>query len=132
MCLQRTIALLLLVVMIVTLAGCRSKTEGTGRQGGPDVRLVLEPDPPVVGEARLVFIVSDRGQPVSNLQVSVEGNMTHAGMQPVFATAVETDPGRYVTQDFRFTMNGDWVLTVTLRSSEGSTFTRTFEVTVGE
>lgn len=132
MSLQRIITWLLLVFMIFTLAGCRSGAEVTGRQDGPDVRLVLEPNPPVVGEARLVFTVSDRGKPVSNLQVSVEGNMTHAGMQPVFADAVETAPGRYVTRDFRFTMKGDWVLTVTLRSSDGSMFTRTFGVTVGE
>mgnify|MGYP001821836650 FL=1 len=44
--------------------------------------------------------------------MTVEGNMSHAGMVPVLDTAVAEDPGRYGISDFGFTMAGDWILTV--------------------
>jgi hypothetical protein len=43
--------------------------------------------------------------------------MTHAGMEPVITEATATENGLYQTEDFAFTMAGDWILQaeVTLR-----------------
>jgi hypothetical protein len=41
----------------------------------------------------------------------MEGNMSHAGMVPVFADASEIEPGRYQAT-MRLSMAGDWIVTV--------------------
>jgi hypothetical protein len=43
--------------------------------------------------------------------MQLEGNMSHAGMVPVFAQAVETEAGQYEA-DLEFTMAGDWFILV--------------------
>ena len=50
-------------------------------------------------------------QLISGAIVELEGNMSHPGMQPVFATAEETEPGTY-SADVEFTMGGDWFFLV--------------------
>jgi len=66
------------------------------------------------------FQVSDAdGKPISGARVTVEGNMTHPGMRPVFADAIERAPGRYEAQ-LELSMAGDWIITfhATLQSGE--------------
>ena len=74
----------------------------------------------MVGATRLLIEVSDAaGGPVAGAEVRVEGNMNHAGMAPVFASAVEEEPGMYVVPGFRFTMAGGWILTVRVTLPDG-------------
>lgn len=83
------------------------------------LELTLDPKNPVVGPSRLTLVLADsNGEPLTNAEVKVEGNMNHAGMVPVFADAVETEPGRYAAE-IEFTMGGDWFLLVEAVSSEG-------------
>jgi hypothetical protein len=73
-----------------------------------------------VGPARLIITFSDSaGLPLEGAEVVVEGNMSHAGMVPVFDTATAEDPGRYGISDFNFTMAGDWILTVRATLPDG-------------
>jgi hypothetical protein len=75
-----------------------------------------------VGQARLIITLQDTaGAPLSGAEVLVEGNMTHAGMIPVFDTATMVGPGQYSVPDFRFTMAGDWVLTLRALLPDGRT-----------
>lgn len=83
-----------------------------------EVRLTTQPAPPRVGPTRLDLTL---GVPAT--AVSVEGNMTHAGMAPVRAQATPAGTGRYVVDAFDFTMAGDWVVTVTARTGDGRTLT---------
>ncbi len=76
--------------------------------------------PPRVGTANLDLILRDGdGKPVTAATVRVEGNMSHAGMEPTFAEAVEAEPGRYRAA-LKLTMPGDWFLTVTARRADGT------------
>jgi hypothetical protein len=78
----------------------------------------------VVGPARLIVSLADSlGNPVDGAEVRVEGNMSHAGMVPVMDTAMARGEGLYVVPDFRFTMGGDWVLTITATLPDGRTST---------
>ena len=100
------------------LASCRGEME-TG-----DAELVLEvaisPTPPAVGQARLIITLQDTsGAPVEGAEIVVEGNMSHAGMVPVVDTAQAEGPGRYGISDFRFTMAGDWVLSLQATLPDG-------------
>lgn len=91
--------------------GCRGGEPGAS----PDLVLSLSmsPTPPMVGPAQVVVSLQDTaGMPLEGAQVVVRGDMTHAGMTPVMDTARVVGPGRYAVQAFRFTMAGDWVLSV--------------------
>jgi hypothetical protein len=75
----------LAVMLLLLLARC-----GRGPQDLPDVavELGIEPDPPRLGQATVTVDLRDAGgQPISGARVEIEGNMNHAGMVPVFATA---------------------------------------------
>lgn len=51
--------------------------------------------------------------------MKVVGNMTHAGMAPVLADAVEVEPGVYVAGGFAFSMAGDWIVDAEVTTEDG-------------
>jgi hypothetical protein len=107
------------------LSGC-----GTARVENHDVRvdLELEPNPPVVGNADITVTLTDaEGKLVEGVDVSVEGNMNHAGMKPTFAELNEVAPGRYSGR-LSFTMGGDWFVLVTAKRGGGMIVERKIDV----
>jgi YtkA-like len=58
------------------------------------------------------------GQPLSGAHVTLEGDMSHPGMAPVFGDAKETDPGRY-QGSLQLTMGGDWVVLTHITLADG-------------
>jgi len=107
-----------LLLLAGVLAGCRG--EGAGRDPSILLEVAISPTPPAVGSARLIISLQDSsGAPLSGAEISVEGNMSHAGMVPVLATAEERAAGQYLVADFGFTMAGDWVLTLTATLPDG-------------
>ncbi len=106
------------VGLFLTSWACR----GEGSAESPDLQLdvSVSPTPPMVGPAQVVaFLTDTTGAPLTGAQVLIRGDMTHAGMSPVIDTAEEAGPGRYAVQDFRFTMAGDWILTVQASLEDG-------------
>ncbi|QEF98767.1 hypothetical protein Mal15_28230 [Stieleria maiorica] len=94
-------------------------------------RAVVELDPkqPSMGKCNLTVKLFDaEDNPLENAELTVEGNMNHAGMKPSFATIEETDqPGVYAgTIDF--TMGGDWFLLLTATSDDGTLVEQTVDV----
>lgn len=53
--------------------------------------------------------------------------MSHAGMAPVFADAVEFEPGLYRSK-IELTMAGDWVILAHLTLPDGLKVERQFEI----
>ncbi|HEV7902667.1 MAG TPA: FixH family protein [Pyrinomonadaceae bacterium] len=108
------------------LAGCRK-----GAEAQTDILIAHEitPQPPVVGVTATVSLkVTDKaGRNVTGAKVKIEGNMSHAGMAPVFAEAGEVAPGRYQAH-IAFSMSGDWVLLVDLTLPDGRKLQRQLEV----
>jgi YtkA-like len=80
----------------------------------------ITPEPVRVGPATVHLSLADASRhPVTGASITLEGNMSHAGMGPVVATAIEIEPGRYqATLDL--TMSGDWIIVthVTLASGQ--------------
>ena len=110
--------LLLLVLAALSIAGCRGGEAPDGTV--LTMTLAMSPTPPGVGPARLIITLHDStGAPVDGATVSVEGNMSHAGMVPVFGSALEGEPGTYTISDFTFTMAGDWILTLEAALPDG-------------
>ena len=68
---------------------------------------------PAVGPDRLrVRLTDETAQPLDSATVRVKGDMTHAGMAPVLATAVGEAQNGWYTVPFTWTMSGEWVVTV--------------------
>ena len=109
-----SIVLLALLAALV-LSACGPRGEQTGAL---DVTVVsVSPDPATVGDAVITLEIHDAdGNPVEGATIEVEGTMTHAGMKPVIVETESLGEGKYATQDFTFSMGGDWVLSCAPRS----------------
>jgi YtkA-like len=121
------------VIMLVGLASCICLLAvGCERRLDSEASVVVEhevvPRPPRVGTATITLSVTDAtGRPVSGAVVKLEGDMSHAGMSPVFGEARQLEPGRYRTP-LKFTMAGDWVILIHLTLPDGRKVERQFDV----
>ena len=105
---------------LILATGCRKAGES------PTVKMTytVAPQPPRVGLAIITVNLSDEaGNPLKGTRITLEGDMTHAGMTPVFAEAAETGPGRYRGR-LEFTMAGDWVVLMHMTLAGGQTLER--------
>jgi hypothetical protein len=67
------------------------------------------------------------GTAVTGARIKLEGNMSHAGMAPVFADAKEIQPGRYQA-NMELSMAGDWYVSVRVTLADGRQFDREIEI----
>lgn len=118
-------AVLLVVLAVALLAVGSACGRGASSAGSGDyqVSFSVEPSPAAVGPATVTVTIRDGDNAaVTGATVEVEGTMTHAGMQPVFADAREQGSGQYMTEDFEFTMGGDWILIARVTLADGTSF----------
>jgi hypothetical protein len=115
-----------LLVTLVFLAGCGR----VGRAAPPTrddryaVTLATEPAQPALGRSVVVVTLKDTaGKPIDGAQLSVEGNMSHAGMVPVTGHTQNSLDGVYRVP-LEFTMAGDWYLDIVFTLSDGQTVVR--------
>ena len=102
-----------LALACAALAGTACSPGDAGRASDSvSMTWTVAPDPATVGPARLTLILEDRRGPVTGARLQVEADMTHPGMRPVVAEAVERAPGRYQA-DLDFAMAGSWFILVT-------------------
>lgn len=92
------------------------------------VEHAISPEPPRVGPATVILKLADAAaRPVSGARITVEADMSHPGMAPVFEEASETGPGEYRAH-LKFAMAGDWVVLLHVRLPGGQTLDRQFNV----
>lgn len=97
---------------------------------GIHISLIAPVFPPPAGDGRLAFRVIDADdRPIDSAALQIRGDMTHAGMLPIEATAAASEDGVYRTP-IRWTMAGDWIITVEATLSDGRRATQSFNVTV--
>ena len=119
---------LLLAAVSLSQAGCRGGDHTAGTDPHIDLTWALRPATAIVGPATLtVSLRAPSGNPISGARVRIEGYMTHAGMAPLLASAVERAPGIYEAE-FAFTMQGDWVLLVSVNLPDGARVERRIDV----
>jgi hypothetical protein len=128
-----SIATTLLALLLLALAGCGRVQDARALNSNPDVKVTLAAAPasPVANQASTLSIslAGADNQAIDGAQVQVEGNMSHAGMVPVLATAAPAGSGVYKAT-MTWTMAGDWVLTVKATLPDGRTVTREFPARV--
>ncbi len=88
----------------------------------------VTPRPPRVGAAMVAISLTDASaRPVTRAHVELEGDMSHPGMEPVFGSTTEAEPGRYMGH-LELTMAGDWVILVHITLADGQKLERQVEV----
>ena len=115
---------------VLAAAALATACRRAAKEAHVDVRWTLSPPAPAIGPATLAVTLDDAaGKPVAGAKVRLEGHMTHAGMAPVFADAVEArdTPGLYAIA-FTFTMEGDWILLVSVTLPDGARTGRRIDV----
>jgi hypothetical protein len=107
------------------LSGCRKPIE---LPAAVAIEYGISPQPVRVGPAVLAVKLRDAsGAPVAGAHVSLEGDMSHPGMAPVFGEARENAPGQY-QGSLEFAMAGDWVVLIHVTLPDGSKLEREVNV----
>jgi len=117
------LGLCLLCLLVTGFPGCK-------KQSSPEVFVAHQvlPQPPRVGQVEIRLRVTDASRkPLTGAEIKLEGNMSHAGMSPVFADTKEVAPGDY-RANMNLSMAGDWVVLVHLTLRDGSKLDRQFEI----
>ncbi len=110
---------------ILFAAGCHRQTASS-----PDIIVVHEiaPQPARVGLTTIALGLTDpSSRPVTAAHITLEGDMSHPGMAPVFGEASEVAPGRYQGK-LNFSMGGDWAVLVHITMPNGQKLERQFDV----
>jgi len=126
--LNRRLDLWVFVVLMlanIQAVGCAKTTD---IPADIDFRYESDPTHPRVGpNIFTVTLTSKAGERLAGAYVSLEGNMSHAGMRPVFGDAREIEPGRYQgTLDLN--MRGDWTVLFHIRLANGVAFDRQLDI----
>ena len=122
----------LLLLLLLLLPACR---QAAPVDQAPDVQVLLTPGPDSLFVGPITFDLTlwdADGQPIDGAApVSLRGDMSHAGMEPVLAEATGAGDGLY-TADFEWTMAGDWTVTVEATLPDGRLKIATFAFAVEE
>ena len=118
--------------LIIALCAGLVIVQACGQQESksPDLTFAHEisPQPPRVGKVTITLNIKDgSGAPFAGARLNLEGNMSHAGMVPVFADASEIGPGSYRSV-MDLSMAGDWNVTVHVTLSDGRKLDHEFEI----
>lgn len=126
---ELTIAIIIFLFLPLIGAGCARSSN----QHRSDVAIELTAPlfPPTVGRFMVSFRITDAdGNPLDGAAVTAKGDMSHAGMAPVLATAAAAGDGVYVIPAFEWTMAGDWSLNVEAELADGTTAATQFDIPV--
>jgi hypothetical protein len=117
--------LLAFVTALLLISGCSRSANSLDRI---TVETGVTPSPAHVGPVTVDFKIKDgSGKSITGARAKLEANMTHPGMAPVFADAIEIAPGQYRCP-LEFSMAGDWVITIRITLQDGQKLERPFEV----
>lgn len=92
------------------------------------ITIVYEPDndPSIGGDATVTIILTDKDHnAITDAIVEIVGNMTHEGMMPISGEGQHDEGGRYIVP-LRWTMAGDWQVTVKVTLRDGNMIEKTF------
>jgi hypothetical protein len=123
--------LLLLLIACLALGaitGCR--VDAARPDDTIHIDLVAPLFPPPAGDGRLAFRLSDENdQPIDTAALHIRGDMTDEGMLPIEASVASGDGGVYRVP-VRWTMAGDWIITVEATLNDGRRVARSFDLAV--
>jgi len=118
--------ILSLMILSMALVGCRQQPVPNNE----NVIINAQVDETAVGETELTIIVTDtENTPINDAQLTIRGDMTHAGMVPVLREGNDGTAGVY-SIPFEWTMAGDWTVEIVASLPDGTSARRTFDFIV--
>jgi YtkA-like len=88
----------------------------------------FSPEPPRIGPVVVTLRLADSAaKAITGAHITVEADMSHAGMSPAFGEAREIEPGRYQA-NLTFEMAGDWVILLQVVLPGGEKLERQIDV----
>ncbi len=119
------------LLLLALMAGCsRASRQAAPPPADVVLTMAVDPDPARVGEATLIFTLKTTdGRAIPDAKLDIRGDMSHAGMQPVLATA-DSGPDGVYRVPFRWTMAGDWFVIVQVQLPDGRRFEQRFDLRV--
>lgn len=129
--LVRRSGLLLVIVTFVALGSLPAcRVDDVPSDDSVRITLVAPLFSPPAGDGRLAFRLSDENdQPIEAAALTIRADMTHAGMLPIEAATATSESGVYRVP-VRWTMAGEWIITVEATLSDGRRASRSFDFTV--
>lgn len=115
----------LTLFLLLALVGCGGRASQTDQSQGYSFDFAAA-DTAVGNTTVTVTLLDPQNNPVENAQLTINGNMSHAGMQPVIVETNSNTNGIY-TADFEWTMAGDWFVTVTATLPDGTVISQRFD-----
>ena len=120
-----------ILLAAIALAGCARPTASSSNSAtNSEIQAAWQftPQPPQVGASQWTIALKDEtGKPLSGAKITIEGNMSHPGMQPVLASLHEAAPGQYQAP-LNFTMSGDWFVLIDATLKDGRTLHKQCDV----
>lgn len=124
---RRLTRLFPIAAALVLLSSCRPQSSGSLR-----IESHVDPNPARVGPAGIrVELFDHRNNSVSDARVTVEADMAHPGMKPVFAEARPVS-GNTFEAKLDFAMPGDWTILITASEPNGIRVEQQQNLTVRE
>ena len=125
---QRRLRLAFLFICMLPAVGCNKRAE---RADVVVVQPEVSPHPARVGVVTVMFTLEDgTALPVKGAHVRLEADMSHPGMNPVFAEAQRSRIWALSRSQLTLGMAGDWVILVHGTLGNGTKFERQFAVNV--
>jgi hypothetical protein len=122
---RRNLLLFCICVVASFVSGC-SRTASS--PGNMTIEHAISPQPARVGPVVLTLRLADpAAKAVAGAHITLEADMSHAGMAPVLAEASEIEPGRYQAH-LAFGMAGDWVILLHVTLPGGQKLERQIDV----
>lgn len=116
-----------LPILLIFLVGSVGCTKSASQRSIVVSDGQISPQPPRVGPIIVSFKLADDAKALTGAHISLEGDMTHAGMAPVFGDAKEVSPGQYQGQ-LTLNMGGDWVALLHITLPDGKKVEKQIEV----
>ena len=109
----------LLAAVSVFLAACGGSDTLDSSAKSVNIRVESDPSPAVVGDAELVFTITDAsGNPIEAARVDVSADHTDMSGMAMSGAATDQGSGRY-SLNANFSMTGNWKLTVYVHNDAG-------------
>lgn len=122
---KKLLLLLILFLLITCLSACggRNSTQTTSSA----YNIGLEVGSLEVGKTTLFITIHDaEDNLINDAIVSIKGDMTHAGMQPVLGETSTATNGIY-SIPYEWTMAGDWIITIDVTFADGTHTSQRFD-----
>ncbi len=115
----------LLVTVCIVLVACHRTSASASTTM---MSYEIAPTPARVGLTEITVILKDAAsKPVTAAHVTLEADMAHPGMTPIFTETKESVPGSYAGK-LSFNMPGDWAILVHATLADGTRLERQIDI----